>query len=133
MTRVNVVPPSELCDQHLLAELREIKRIPNSIFSGKIKIDKNMPPHYVLGEGHIKFFTTRIRFLGNRYTELLKESRKRGFNTKYLWPIRASIILPQGDYEPSAKDYAINRQRIRDQIPKVPRYYGKVVDASFFK
>lgn len=133
MIGINVVPPSELCDQHLLAELREIKLIPNGVLSGRIKIDKNIPDHYVLGKGHIKFFTTRIRFLGNRYSELLKEARKRNFKVQYMWPIRASIVLPQGDYEPTASDYAINRQRIRERMPKVPLYYGKVVDLSFFK
>lgn len=132
MTRVNVVPPSELCDQHLLAELREIKRIPNGLLSGKIKLDRNIPSEYVLGEGHVKFFTDKIHFLGLRYTELLKESRRRGFNTSYMWPIRA-ILLPQGDFTPIPKDYAVNRQRIRERIPKQPRYYGKPVDQSFFK
>ncbi|HGJ5874346.1 MAG TPA: pyrimidine dimer DNA glycosylase/endonuclease V [Arsenophonus apicola] len=29
MTRINVIPPNELCDQHLLAEHRELTRIPN--------------------------------------------------------------------------------------------------------
>ena len=36
MTRVNVgIPPVELVDQHLLAEHREIKRIPNCVAKGK--------------------------------------------------------------------------------------------------
>lgn len=30
MTRINLVPPEELCDQHLLAEHRELTRIPNA-------------------------------------------------------------------------------------------------------
>lgn len=37
MTRINVVPPSELCDQHLLAEFRELTRIPNGVLYGKFK------------------------------------------------------------------------------------------------
>jgi len=35
MTRINLVPPEELCDQHLLAELRELPRIPNAVLKGR--------------------------------------------------------------------------------------------------
>jgi len=31
MTRINLIPVSELTDEHLLAEHRELKRIPNLI------------------------------------------------------------------------------------------------------
>ena len=31
MTRINLVPPEELTDQHLFAELREIKMVPRSL------------------------------------------------------------------------------------------------------
>ena len=34
MTRINLVPPAELCDQHLLAEHRELTRIPNAVARG---------------------------------------------------------------------------------------------------
>ena len=40
MTRINVgIPPAELTDKHLLAEHREIKRIPNCIAKGKYNMD----------------------------------------------------------------------------------------------
>jgi len=35
MTRINLVPPQELCDQHLLAEHRELTRIPNAVARGR--------------------------------------------------------------------------------------------------
>ena len=38
MTRINLVPPTELCDQHLLAEHRELTRIPNAVAKGKYSI-----------------------------------------------------------------------------------------------
>ena len=31
MTRINLVPPEELMDQHLFAEFREIKMVPKSL------------------------------------------------------------------------------------------------------
>jgi hypothetical protein len=33
MTRINLIPVEELTDQHLLAEHREIKRIPNAVIN----------------------------------------------------------------------------------------------------
>jgi hypothetical protein len=39
MTRINLIPVNELTDQHLLAEHREIKRIPNVILSGRYNLD----------------------------------------------------------------------------------------------
>ena len=40
MTRINVgIPPADLVNQHLIAEHREIKRIPNCIAKGKYNMD----------------------------------------------------------------------------------------------
>ena len=40
MTRINVgIPPAELVNQHLIAEHREIKRIPNCIAKGRYNMD----------------------------------------------------------------------------------------------
>ena len=56
MTRINVgIPPAELVNQHLLAEHREIKRIPNCVAKGKYNMD-GMPERFKLGTGHVKFF-----------------------------------------------------------------------------
>lgn len=78
MTRVNLIAPKELYDQHLLAEHREIKRIPNMIKKGKYQLE-NIPEHYVLWKGHVKFFYNKIKFLHKRYVSLYKECKKRGF------------------------------------------------------
>lgn len=39
MTRINLIPPEELCDQHLLAEHRELTRIPNAVARGKFSLE----------------------------------------------------------------------------------------------
>ena len=40
MTRINVgIPPAELVNQHLIAEHREIKRIPNCVAKGKYNME----------------------------------------------------------------------------------------------
>ena len=50
MTRINTIPPQELCDKHLMAEIREIARIPNTIKTGKAII-ANIPDTFRLGSG----------------------------------------------------------------------------------
>ena len=54
MTRINAgIPVEKLSDQHLLAEHREIKRIPNTKFTGKVPerlvqrtLESKMLPRY---------------------------------------------------------------------------------------
>jgi hypothetical protein len=80
MTRINAcINPLVLCDQHLLAEHREIKRIPNVIRSGKAKLT-GIPTKFSLGKGHVKFFYNKLGYLQNRYAHLHQECLARGFN-----------------------------------------------------
>ena len=63
MTRINVgIPPAELTDKHLLAEHREIKRIPNCIAKGKYNME-GIPDKFKLGKGHVKFFYNKLEYL----------------------------------------------------------------------
>lgn len=80
MTRINAfIPVEELSDKHLIAEHREIKRIPNMVGSGKAKLE-NIPEQFTLGKGHVKFFYNKLKYLYLRYAELYYECKKRGFN-----------------------------------------------------
>lgn len=84
MTRINAgIYPSELCNKHLLAEHREIKRIPNTIKSGKVDLD-NIPEEFTLGRGHVKFFYNKLLYLKKRYIEIYNELRHRDFNVTYF-------------------------------------------------
>ena len=74
MTRINLVPPAELCDQHLLAEHRELTRIPNAVAKGKYHL-KGQPAEYKLGEGHVRFFFNKLAFLKKRYDALHAECK----------------------------------------------------------
>lgn len=123
MTRINVVPVTELCDQHLLAEHRELTRIPNAIANGKFDL-KGQPQEYTLGKGHVKFFYDKLQYLYNRYLALNYECHCRGFNTKNIWD-RACLDLPLKhwkDYKPTLHALVINRARIADRMPKKPRF-----------
>jgi len=134
MTRINVVPVSELCDQHLLAEHRELTRIPNGILSGKLKVHyDDRPSEYTLGKGHVKFFTDKVAYLYKRYLALYKECVKRGFKVSFVFPSdneSLDIFLEKNiwrTWHPDADEEAINRARIKERWPKNARYYGKPI------
>ncbi|MDX1532590.1 MAG: pyrimidine dimer DNA glycosylase/endonuclease V [Nitrosopumilaceae archaeon] len=128
MTRINVVPVDELCDQHLLAEHRELTRIPNCIVKGRYNLS-NQPKDYVLGQGHVKFFYTRLSYLRTRYVQLHNECTKRGFDVVYKWP--DGVLPPEqkfwNDYKPTDNALQINRERIQIRKPKKARYYSKPI------
>ena len=119
MTRINVgIPPAELVNQHLIAEHREIKRIPNCIAKGKYNMD-GIPDKFKLGTGHVKFFYNKLLYLKNRYISLYNECIKRGFNVQNY--ISAWDNVPQelmNDYTVEANDIIIIKQRIDERRPK---------------
>ena len=105
MTRINLVPPQELMDQHLFAEFREIKMVPKSLrrslraawqkefdkndsneFSeqrAKLAMDavlKKIPKSFTLNTGHVSFFYDKSIYLEKRYESIIAELRKRGIN-----------------------------------------------------
>lgn len=122
MTRINLVPPAELCDQHLLAEHRELTRIPNAVAKGKFSL-KGQPEDYKLGEGHVRFFFNKLTFLKKRYDSLHEECLARGFNVQYFWssdlPNEPTLWL---DYEPTETALKANRERIEIRMPTKPRF-----------
>lgn len=116
MTRINVgVRPLELPDKLLLAEHREITRIPNAVKSGRAKV-VDLPERFTLGKGHVKFFYDKLGYLRRRYADLLQECRARGFAVTDK--TNAFDNLPPerlGDYSTSPEDRAIIVGRIESK------------------
>jgi deoxyribonuclease (pyrimidine dimer) len=138
MTRVNLVPPKELMDQHLLAEWRELKMVPASLRrSLRTKSIENIlrgiPETFTLGRGHVLFFYNKLPYLRIRYRYLVSELLKRGFVLEYSGGFSKFVDdLPDEFFEytwiPTPEDVAISRARIADRIAMKPtwyRYYGK--------
>ena len=127
MTRINLVNVKELYDQHLLAEHREIKRIPNVIKSWKY-IFEDIPENYVLWKWHVKFFYNKLQFLHKRYKKLYLECLNRKFNVENYE--ESFINLPKdlyNDYIPSIEDIKLNQKRLDEKYkPNFYRYYGKI-------
>jgi deoxyribonuclease (pyrimidine dimer) len=117
MTRINVgIPPAELTGKHLIAEHREIKRIPNAIAKGKYKLD-GIPDKFTLGKGHVKFFYNKLLYLHFRYLDLYAECIKRGFNvTCYNECFYNMPDELYNDYQPTKRDVEIIKQRIQERL-----------------
>jgi len=85
MTRINAgIPPPMLSNAHLLAEHREIKRIPNNIVK-RLKAHKQVnlgPQHFTMGEGHVNFFNDKLAYLHRRYVALREECISRKFKVE---------------------------------------------------
>lgn len=117
MTRINAgIPPADLTSKHLIAEHREIKRIPNVVARGRYNL-KTAPPEFTLGKGHVSFFYTRLGYLKKRYIELYNECRRRGYNVQNYedcWKDIPPELM--GDYEPTEKDKQLIKQRISDRL-----------------
>lgn len=116
MTRINVgIKPADLEGKHLIAEHREIKRIPNVISKGKYNL-AGQPSVFKLGAGHVKFFYTRLLYLKNRYEELYNECLKRGYNVSYYgnaWNDMPKELM--NDYLPTEEDIKIIQERLDDK------------------
>lgn len=134
MTRINLVPPEELMDQHLFAEWREIKMVPKSLARslaarGQEGVLRMVPKHYTLNTGHVSFFYDKGEYLRRRYADLTAELRNRGVNfdsAAVLDPDGVYARLPpafQKDYEPTADALAIVRERIALRISQRPGWY----------
>lgn len=122
MTRINVVPPSELCDQHLFAEFRELTRIPNCIAKGRYSL-KDQPQQYTLGTGHVKFFYDKLLWLQRRYGSLEEELLARGWNITNIWPEDVQHLTHLwNDYEVTPEALQINRERIQIRMPAKARF-----------
>ena len=117
MTRINAgVDPSELTRQHLLAEHREIKRIPNMVLNGRIGLD-NIPDEFSLGRGHVKFFVDKLGYLLTRYSAIRDECYKRGYRVEDYsgaWNGIPEVLM--GQWIPTEEAIQLIRDRIADRL-----------------
>ena len=132
MTRINLVDPKELSDQHLVAEYREIFMVGGSL--KRTLVSKNgyqeskVPKQYTLNAGHVYFFYNKGKYLDNRYQQLIKEMKKRGFNPDKSRTFPKEIFIENGlynDWIPNSNDYKLIRKRIESKIEMKPNWYRK--------
>ncbi len=122
MTRINcAIKPAELSTKHLIAELREIKRIPNHVFTNKTKLNLNgVPVKFKLGTGHVKFFYNKLGYLYKRYKALYDEAKNiRGFDVSdysesFIKAIKVRNDLNNG-YKETLEDRNILLERLKER------------------
>lgn len=124
MTRINLVPPAELSDQHLI---REYNELPRCI---KQNINTNdAPTEYTLGKGHMKWAKLHSTFLIGRYILLCIEMEYRGFAVNYpygdLYEYHENhtVIRNSNSYYPTEKDLQLSRARIKEKYLLKPDWY----------
>lgn len=129
MTRINVLPPEELYDQHLLIELRELPRMFTYIEKHTLKSNiYSGPLSYTMGAGHMKFFSDKAEYLFKRMFALCEESLKRGFkfnfdNETWLERYNSLPLWVKQDYSPTIEAMTINRDRIAEKVLLRPNFY----------
>lgn len=122
MTRINLVDPQELSTKHLVAEYREITRLPKNLVKSLNRINKpfsmdEIPKSYTLGKGHVKFFFDKMKFLQSRFERLVQEMLRRGYKPNYTDSSMFSKCdeIFYNDYTPTNEALEINRQRIKER------------------
>ena len=121
MTRINSnLAPHLLNKQMLFAEYREIKRIPNTIKSGKAKVDlTKIPREFKLSTGHVVFFYNKLKFLHKRYLLLKDECLLRGINiTSYDESFEDLPKDLYNDWEATAESLELIKERIKERLTK---------------
>ena len=128
MTRINIIDTTELTDQHLIAEYREIFMVGSSLQRSLKSSNwdpKNIPKTFRLGTGHVMFFYDKGKYLSKRYDALREEMINRGMK-----PDDARVFKrdqwPDGlynDWMPTVEDQNIVRKRIEERISQKPNWY----------
>lgn len=133
MTRINVVPPHWLTDQHLLAEHREIPRVITGAMR-RIACSGRLPEPtdgYELGGGHVKQFYTRTEFIARRHEALTGECRRRGFSVNDD-PLAS---YPESDWRPQPQHLLLNLAQMHMRTveqKREPRYCGETVSRNHY-
>ena len=136
MTRINIIPPKELTDQHLIAEIHEINQLSGSYtrsLNSKNGI-KSIPSKFTLNTGHVTYFYNKGMYLHNRFNELKTEAINRGFNIQANFQ-NAWQNTPENynDWTPDEDAFKIIKERITNKInykPNFYRYYGTKICIS---
>ena len=130
MTRVNLIDPELLMDQHLIAEYCEIPMVLSSLersikARGITNLNKIIPPTFTLNKGHVSFFYDKLKWLERRYKNVHDEILHRGFNTdksKYRTDFDLHLQL-FNEWVPSDSEVQISKARIDAKVALKPDWY----------
>lgn len=131
MTRINVIDPSVLTDQHLMAEYRELPMVMAALrrsLTAKRGIPP-IPPKYTLNKGHVTFFYNKGLYLRARYAALIAELVDRGYDvnpqareTVSFEVFDANRHLDQ-QWLPDSHALMVNQARVTERINQKLEWY----------
>ena len=137
MTRINAhIRPIKLCDQHLVAEYREILRtnalaIKRARREGKAMLS-NVQQSFTLGSGHVTFFYDKLLYIHLRFNALRSELINRGMNPTIEWQLdeieEFKWLYNDWPDDPEADRLIIERVLERARTMKKISYYSKNID-----
>lgn len=125
MTRVNLIDPKILTDQHLNAERVELTMAFSSARrSLHSRNGLRVGDKFTLNSGHVIFFHNKIGYLKDRFFKLSNEMISRGMHPRSPWPDDSWVRSDMwGTYEASEDDFKIVKTRIRERLLKKPSWY----------
>lgn len=128
MTRINIVSVKEISNKQLMAEYHESIRVFGYVLKSK-SIPSDIPSHYCLGKGHVKFFFNKIPYLLNRYKEINKELTNRGYclnNETFLKNLEKGKLalqkypeIQRNDWTPSFEEMMVNQARVDERLERI--------------
>lgn len=137
MTRINsAIPVKYLTDEMLLAEHREIKRLPSALLKAtQCNSLSKVPNKFCLGTDHVKFFLNKMLFIFNRYKVIKNECLLRNFNiTDYSSNFLNIDDQYMNDYTPTKDEFNLLKERITERTNNSNKqyfhYYGKRISKS---
>lgn len=131
MTRINAtIPPSALCDQHLVAEYREILRT-IALATKKHVNEDRLPREFTLGAGHVLFFYNKLKYIHNRFDLLREELLRRDYALTMEWNpdkiIGHEYLYNDWSGTEAANKLVINRMYERALAMKRITYMGESI------
>ncbi len=131
MTRVNVIPPEVMLDEHVSAHLREGLRPINKLREGKYR-SKPIAGPFILKKGHELWAANHCGFCKSQW-ELYKQewTNRGGKGFEFTTDLSGVPKEYCNDYSPSKKDYRTNLARICERFRKRKKPYhfdGEKVD-----
>lgn len=133
MTRINLIDPELLTDQHLFSEFREIKMVPKALSRslaarGLSGVRDIIPERFTLNKGHVAFFYDKGLYLDRRYERIKTELRFRGIHFNELSPFDADRVYERHpslymDYDPPEEAIQIITERLMQKIELRPEWY----------
>ena len=134
MVRINLIEPSKLADQHLIAEYREILLLFG--YYRKHPIIRPSDNH----KQPMRFYQDKLWYLVKRFIQLKVEMIVRGF--KPTKTIGYKELKVKDEYQGRCNDFKPNDRQIQDikdritqrvyERPTWYRYYGQYKEPEFF-